>query len=99
MNDLNTLSNEVTRLERELKDAKSRLTTAKIESSGIRVGDVFRRTKYNGKMEMGQVIRFGARFGARFDAPLPVMRLFKADGTLGIRETSLYSWGKWVKHS
>ncbi|TAL02650.1 MAG: hypothetical protein EPO08_06460 [Rhodospirillaceae bacterium] len=83
------------RLTDQLRTAKEKLTAAKIAASSVRIGQIYIRSVSKGRgadrktvVERCQVTRFGTRCLPE----MPIARLFRADGTLGIRETEINKW-------
>ena len=90
MSTIDDLKNKVARLSDELKTAKEKLIAAQIAASPAQIGTIWTRT-VRGKKERGQVVRYGVRY----HPGTPVLRLFKADGTLGLREGEISEWTNW----
>jgi hypothetical protein len=90
MSTINDLELQVSRLKNELRSAQEKLLTAKLEASTAKLGTIWSRTQ-RGKTERGQVVRYGTRYYSE----MPILKLFKSDGTLGLRERELTSWGGW----
>jgi hypothetical protein len=87
MSAINDLELEVIRLKDELRSAQKKLTTAKMETSPAKIGTIWSRT-HRGKTERGKVVRFGTQYNPE----TPILKLFKSDGTLGLREREIPSW-------
>lgn len=90
MSAINDLESEVSRLKDELRSAQEKLTTAKIEASPSKLGTIWSRT-HRDKTERGQVVRHGTQYSLE----APILRLFKSDGTLGLREVEMIRWDGW----
>jgi hypothetical protein len=88
MGAINDLESKVSRLKDELRSAQEDLTKAKMETSPAKLGTIWSRT-HRGKTERGKVVRYGTKYNPE----TPILRLFKSDGTLGLRESEIPSWG------
>lgn len=84
------LANEVRRLEDEFKAARDKLHAALIEASPFKVGEVY----VNSQGRRGQIVRVFVRYG---NHALPILALYRKDGSLGKREQVMYSWDYWKR--
>lgn len=92
MSNIDDLKTKVGQLRDQLRQAEASLNAAIIAASPYEIGQIWTRTDQSGRMVRGQIVRFGVRF----HPTMPVLRLFKADGTLGKLEADMYQddWKK-----
>jgi hypothetical protein len=89
MSDIATLEQRVEVAQAELNTARAALNKALIAAHPTKVGDIL----IDKKGRRGQVDAVHISYGC----PRPMVRLFKKDGSLGKRVTTVYSWDGWTQ--
>lgn len=96
MSTISDLETKVQRLTDELWAAKDELTAAKIEASPVKIGQIYSRTIKRGwGAKEKTIVQRAEVVGHRHMGATPVLRIFKADGSLGSRESWLPGHPEW----
>lgn len=91
MSTIEDLEAKVKSLNDQLKCAQASLNEAKLAACPIKVGEVYTKKDWRGGKITGQV----SRITIRFNSVIPVLTLFKADGSLGKRESEMRWLNDW----
>jgi hypothetical protein len=86
---IDDLKAKVTRLRYQLREAEAAYNAALVAESQYKIGDRYERTDRRAGVQRGEITNIKVPYGY----PRPVLTLFKKDGTLGVRTSSMWQSG------